>query len=134
MPRGNREVWCSSSMWRYRPWDFGVTSMARATNSRGSSTACSLPMQLPQCAFSDHLMRQSAPPKTDSPTSSEWCSIAEMQGGGVSYIQYLKIQKIQPFPVSYLYLRYIFSQLLLMVSVSKYLKDTEDTAPRVSVS
>ena len=30
-------------------------------------------------------------------------------------------------------LRYIFSQLLLMVSVSKYLKDTEDTAPRVAV-
>ena len=56
------------------------------------------------------------------------------QGWGVSQIQYLKIQKIQPFPVSYLYLRYIFSQLLLMVSVSKYLKDTEDTAPHVSVS
>ena len=36
--------------------------------------------------------------------------------------------------VSYLYLRCIFSQLLLMVSVSNYLKDTEDTAFRVSVS
>ena len=36
--------------------------------------------------------------------------------------------------LSYLYLRYIFSQLLLMVSVSKYLKDTEDTAPFLSVS
>ena len=45
--------------------------------------------------------------------------------------EYLKIQKIQPFPVSYLYLRYIFSQLSLMVSVSKYLKDK---APHVSVS
>ena len=37
-------------------------------------------------------------------------------------------------PLLYLYLRYIFSQLLSMVSVSKYLKDTEDTAPHVSVS
>ena len=36
-------------------------------------------------------------------------------------------QKIQPNLDLYLYLRYIFSQLLLMVSVSKYLKDTEDT-------
>ena len=34
----------------------------------------------------------------------------------------------------YLYLRYIFRLLLLMVSVSKYLKDTEDTASHVSVS
>ena len=49
-------------------------------------------------------------------------------------MQYLKMQKIQPIPVSYLYLRYIFRQLLLIVSASKYLKDTEDTAPRVSVS
>ena len=36
-------------------------------------------------------------------------------------------QKNQPNLDLYLYLRYIFSQLLLMVSVSKYLKDTEDT-------
>ena len=42
-------------------------------------------------------------------------------------MQYLKIQKIQPIPVSYLYLKYIFRQFVLMVSVSKYLKDTEDT-------
>ena len=33
-----------------------------------------------------------------------------------------------------MYLRYIFSQILLMVSVSKYLKDTEDTAFYLSVS
>ena len=51
------------------------------------------------------------------------------------YLSYsIKKQKIQPIPVSYLYLRYIFSQLSLMVSVSKYLKDTEDTAFHVSVS
>ena len=36
-------------------------------------------------------------------------------------------QKNQPNLDLYLYLRYIFSQLSLMVSVSKYLKDTEDT-------
>ena len=36
-------------------------------------------------------------------------------------------QKNQANLYLYLYLRYIFSQLLLMVSVSKYLKDPEDT-------
>ena len=36
-------------------------------------------------------------------------------------------QKNQPNLDLYLYLKYIFSQLLLMVSVSKYIKDTEDT-------
>ena len=36
-------------------------------------------------------------------------------------------QKNQPNLDLYLYPRYIFSQLLIMVSVSKYLKDTEDT-------
>ena len=41
---------------------------------------------------------------------------------------------MQPIPVSYLYLRYIFSKLLLMASVSKYLKDTKDTAFHVYVS
>ena len=52
------------------------------------------------------------------------------------YLRYsiVKIQKIQPLSYLHLYLRYIFSQLLLMVYVSKYLKDTEDTAPCVSVS
>ena len=41
---------------------------------------------------------------------------------------------IQPFPVSYQNLGDIFSQFLLTVPVSKYLKDTEDTTPHVSVS
>ena len=41
---------------------------------------------------------------------------------------------IQLIHVSYLYLRYIFSQHSLMASVSKYLKDTEDTAFPIPVS
>ena len=49
-------------------------------------------------------------------------------------VQNPKTQKIQLFSVFYLYLRYIFSQFVLMVSASKYLKDTEVTSPCVSVS
>ena len=44
------------------------------------------------------------------------------------------LQYLQPIPASYLYLRYIFSHLLLMVSVSEVSKDIEDTTPHVYVS